>query len=216
MKCLVITVKDHKKSEESADRCIKSAKRFHVYPEKMYGADPSNVDSMMEYFEIPHDNFNNNSYSRIQNVKSCFVSHFMCWLWSVNYGESVFIMEHDAYMVAGIPTGLMFDDNICVSLGKPSYGKYKQPQVFGLNPLTSKQYFPGAHAYIVGCNAAKKLVDYARVNPNPADIYLNTRDFPWLQEYYPWPVEARDTFTTVQKREGCIAKHNYSEQYEII
>ena len=37
-----------------------------------------------------------------------------------------------------------------------------------------------------------------------------------LGEYYPWPVEARDSFTTIQKKEGCYAKHNYGETYDII
>ena len=45
---------------------------------------------------------------------------------------------------------------------------------------------------------------------------LNKNNFPWLQECYPWPVEADDSFTTIQKTEGCLAKHNYGESYEII
>jgi hypothetical protein len=40
--------------------------------------------------------------------------------------------------------------------------------------------------------------------------------FPWLEEYYPWPVEVKDSFTTIQKTEGCLAKHGYNETYEII
>jgi len=47
------------------------------------------------------------------------------------------------------------------------------------------------------------------------DIFLNLDWFPWLQEYYPWPVEARDNFTTIQNQTGCLAKHNYGEGYDI-
>ena len=50
----------------------------------------------------------------------------------------------------------------------------------------------------------------------PTDVYLNTQFFPWLQEYYPWIAEAKDHFTTIQKEKGCLAKHNYNENYEIL
>ena len=43
---------------------------------------------------------------------------------------------------------------------------------------------------------------------------MNT--FRWLEEFYPWPVESKDSFTTIQKTEGCLAKHGYGEAYEII
>jgi len=36
-----------------------------------------------------------------------------------------------------------------------------------------------------------------------------------LQEYWPWPVEAHDSFTTIQNENGCLAKHNYGETYGI-
>jgi GR25 family glycosyltransferase involved in LPS biosynthesis len=80
----------------------------------------------------------------------------------------------------------------------------------------SKRYFPGAHAYQVNPTGAQKLIDQARVYARPTDVFLNIDTFPWLQEYYPWPVEARDTFTTIQKTEGCLAKHNYNDSYKII
>ena len=47
-------------------------------------------------------------------------------------------------------------------------------------------------------------------------VYLNLDLFPWLQEYYPWPVRADDNFSTIQNKNGIIAKHNYSEGYKLI
>ena len=85
-----------------------------------------------------------------------------------------------------------------------------------MNPLTSKRYFPGAHAYRLRPTGAEKLIAQAKIYAQPTDIYLNVDTFPLLQEYYPWPVEARDTFTTIQKTKGCLAKHNYNETYKII
>ena len=49
----------------------------------------------------------------------------------------------------------------------------------------------------------------------PTDVFLNIETFPFLEEYYPWPVEVRETFTTIQRKEGCLAKHMYNENYII-
>jgi hypothetical protein len=65
-------------------------------------------------------------------------------------------------------------------------------------------------------DGAKLLVNQAKIMARPTDVYINIQTFPWIQEYYPWPVEARDSFTTIQKEEGCLAKHSYGETYEII
>ena len=56
----------------------------------------------------------------------------------------------------------------------------------------------------------------ALMGARPTDVYLNIDTFPFLQEYYPWPVEARDSFTTIQSEMGCKAKHNFNEKYEIV
>jgi GR25 family glycosyltransferase involved in LPS biosynthesis len=85
-----------------------------------------------------------------------------------------------------------------------------------VNQLVSKPYFPGAHAYMLKPAGAKAFIAKAHEKPLPTDIFINKVNFPWLEEYYPWPVEARDTFTTIQKVEGCLAKHNYNDDYKII
>ena len=50
----------------------------------------------------------------------------------------------------------------------------------------------------------------------PTDVYLNLDLFPFLEEYYPWPVEAQDSFSTIQNTNGCLAKHNYGEGYQLL
>ena len=45
--------------------------------------------------------------------------------------------------------------------------------------------------------------------------FLHLDRFNFLQEYY-CNTEARDNFTTIQNKCGCIAKHNYNENYENI
>ena len=51
---------------------------------------------------------------------------------------------------------------------------------------------------------------------SPTDLFLNKVDFPWIQEYYPWPIKADDSFTTIQKVAGSVAKHNYNKNFEIL
>jgi len=58
----------------------------------------------------------------------------------------------------------------------------------------------------------EKVQDYSR----PTDIYLNVLNFPWLEEYYPWPVRVDDSFTTIQETAGCRAKHNFKKGIELI
>ena len=89
------------------------------------------------------------------------------------------------------------------------------PRIMGWNGLVSKRYFPGAHAYMITPEGAKKLIEQAQKEALPTDVFLHIETFPWLQEYYPWPAEARDTFTTIQNKRGCTAKHNYKDGYEI-
>lgn len=76
--------------------------------------------------------------------------------------------------------------------------------------------FPGAHAYQVSWQAAEVLIKTAKSRAAPTDVFLNKNSFPFLQEYYPWPVVCADNFTTIQNERGCYAKHNFGETYEIL
>ena len=106
----------------------------------------------------------------------------------------------------------MFD---ILNLGKPSYGKFNTPSFLGYGALVSKPYFPGAHAYRITPNGAAQLINEAQLTAGPTDVYIHSNKFT-LGEYYPWVAEARDSFTTIQSTQGCYAKHNYGETYEII
>ena len=53
------------------------------------------------------------------------------------------------------------------------------------------------------------------IDAAPADVFINLNNFSWLQEYYPWVCMAVDSFTTIQKEDGILAKHNYKDGYEI-
>jgi len=213
MNSYVITILNNERSVQVAKRCIRSAAQHGVEVDFWKATTPNDfpIDKLIdEGVSIAglHE-----TYSRIANCAAAFHSHYSLWKHCVETKEEVMILEHDAVFVNDIPSEIYF--NKCISLGKPSYGKWNTPNTFGINPLTSKRYFPGAHAYIVKPIAAREFIDRAKVMARPTDVFLNVENFPWLQEYWPWPVEAHDSFTTIQNENGCLAKHNYGETYGI-
>jgi len=215
-KAFVITVKDNEKSEEAADRCIKSAVRFDLEVEKHYGYNAKDDVIAVAKQEgiLSIDRFRANEYSRFPNVLAAFLSHRSLWKKSHLEEQPVIIFEHDAVVVDAIPFNTPFKH--LVSLGKPSYGKFNIPSVIGLGPLKSKPYLPGAHAYMLKPSGANMLLRAAVQKAEPTDIFINMYNFPWLQEYYPWPVEVIDNFSTIQYIYGSYAKHSYDENYQIV
>jgi len=214
MKSFVITIQSNPKSVEAASRCIKSMPEHNVQmfdaitpndnPEKLFEEKGINPEGFIE------------KYSYLESCMSAFLSHHTLWEKCVQDNQEYQIFEHDAVAVNNIPLFINYDK--VISLGQPSYGKYNTPMHIGAGPLVSKRYFPGAHAYRLKPAGAKILIETAKTKGGPTDVYLNLIHFPWLEEYYPWPVAAKDYFTTIQKTEGCLAKHNWKggQNYEIV
>tara|TARA_Y100000593_G_C4288360_1_gene326849 strand:- start:787 stop:1428 length:642 start_codon:yes stop_codon:yes gene_type:complete len=213
MKYFVITILENEKSVEAAERCIESGKKFGYNIEKHRAFSPNNCDvyKVAKKLELPLFGFKE-IYSRLENCIAGFLSHHSTWLKCVEMNEPIVVFEHDAIIVGEIPEQSPYD---ILSLGKPSYGKYNTPMSLGSGPLVSKPYFPGAHGYRITPKGANTLMNEAKQTAGPTDVYIHTSKFT-LGEHYPWPVEARDYFTTIQRTEGCLAKHNYSENYEIL
>ena len=97
-----------------------------------------------------------------------------------------------------------------------SYGKWVTPSTLGVNKLVSKQYLPGAHAYRVKPEAAKVLLETAKTHAGPTDLFIRNELFDFVEEYYPWPVVVRESFSTIQNENGCQAKHGYGEGYRLL
>ena len=210
----VITIMGNPRSVEVAERCIASAEAQNIECHKWPATTPkNNLQKLFDREGLPGEGFVE-VYSRLENCMAAFFSHYRLWHHCVELNHEITIFEHDAVVVDHIPDFINFKG--CISLGKPSYGKHITPRTIGVNPLTSKRYFPGAHAYRITPSGANALIKRAKIAAKPTDVFLHMDIFPWLEELYPWPVEAKDTFTTIQKTEGCLAKHSYGETYEII
>jgi|TARA_R110001606_G_scaffold393675_3_gene563813 GR25 family glycosyltransferase involved in LPS biosynthesis len=214
MKHYVITIMDNKKSVSAADRCIRSGSSVGgVDIEKWTATTPrDDLDKIIADNKIIMTGFDE-VWSRSDNCRAAFLSHFSLWQESVRLNQEVTIFEHDAVCINNVNSTYAYSG--ALSLGAPSYGKFNTPTSLGVVPLQSKPYFPGAHAYRVKPRAAQMLIDHCRlVGAKPTDVFLDIRTFSFLQEYYPWPVEAKDTFTTIQNENGIKAKHNKVEIIE--
>ena len=213
MQAYVITIMDNERSVQAAERCIKSGERHGLKIEKFAAITPK--DNPQEIFRQRNINPGpfDEKYSRTLNCMAAFSSHYSLWEKCAFHNEPFIIFEHDAIVVQELPENVNFMH--VMTIGAPSYGKFRTPTTFGVGPLTQKDYFGGAHAYAVKPSGAWALMETAQSNPAPTDLFLNKNNFPWLQEYYPWVAEANDNFTTIQKTEGCLAKHLYNETYRI-
>lgn len=213
MKSYVITITTLPKSVEIANRCIESGKKFGIDIEVFSAITPKdNVHQLASQFGINTRAFDER-FSRRDNAIACFLSHYSLWKRCVELNEPIFILEHDAVIVNKIDMNIEFKG--VLSLGKPSYGKFTTPRN-GIGPLVSKDYLPGAHAYMIKPKAAEDLINRSKLKAIPTDVFIDRRTFSWIEEFYPWPVEVQDSFSTVQKLSGCIAKHSYKEGFGIL
>lgn len=157
-------------------------------------------------------------YSNTEAVIGNFVAQYRLWKQISRSPAPAIIMEHDAVVVAPIPP--IPSEFGLVNLGKPSFGKTPEPIIGerGLYPLFSRpNKLPGAHGYYVTPAFASQLVSAAkRKGAMPVDVFISPQRFAGIHEFYPWPIEAHDSFTTIQKERGCVSKHNYGEGYRIL
>jgi len=210
----VITIQDNQKSMEAANRCIKSAEKYGLHVEHHWATTPKDNPHLILHTKGIQPSFFHERYSRPENCMAAFLSHHALWEKSVKENETIVIFEHDAIVTGEVPVNAPFKG--VMTFSKPSYGKFNTPSKLGVDGLIQKKYFGGAHGYIVNPYGAKELIKKAKTHGGPTDIFMCLDNFPWLQEYYPWACMAVDTFTTIQNETGCLAKHNYNEQYKII
>jgi GR25 family glycosyltransferase involved in LPS biosynthesis len=215
MKFKVITILDNPQSVEVAERCIASGAKFGYEIGKFKAITPSDKPlDMLRSLGISEAGFHE-KYSFLERAVSAFLSHHALWEECAKENEPYVIFEHDAVVIDLLPIKHIQRCPL-LNLGKPSYGKFNIPPFLGANQLTSKRYMPGAHAYSILPSAAKYIIEAARHKAGPTDVFLHMDRFPWLEEFYPWPVEARDSFTTIQREAGCLAKHNYNPGYKLL
>lgn len=213
MKGYIVTLLDMERSVKVADRCIESCARFGVDARKFQAVPKEIVASelLREGLKVGRGD---EAHSDPNAILANFVSQFRIWREILTSGEAGIVFEHDAVMVAKMPD---VSFRHVMNIGKPSFGRFIEGKSPGVHPFFSKKggYFGGAHAYAVNPSGAQLLIEKAReIGANPCDLFLNLENFPWLDELYPWVAEAHDSFSTIQKKQGCIAKHRFGKGYD--
>ena len=217
MKSYVITIMDMPESVKAAQRCIDSMPEFNI---EMYPAitPKDNPEQMLKDKGMQSDWFlgiDQGKFSKMQRCMAAFLSHHRLWEKCRDTKEEIQIFEHDAVRVGNLPMHITYQG--LISLGAPSYGTFETPRQIGVIPLTSKRYLPGAHAYRINPEAAITIIEIAKEYAAATDVFLTKNWFPWIEEFYPWPVIAKDNFSTIQNEGGCIAKHGYNkETYKLL
>jgi GR25 family glycosyltransferase involved in LPS biosynthesis len=213
MKTFIITMVNNQRSVDAANQCLESCKKFGYDAEIFEAITPDDGPyGILEKEGLPKENILlEKSCSKLRPALCCFLSHYFLWKRAIELNETILCLEHDAIMVNKLAPRLKHS-GVC-NLGKPSYGYFIKAKKAGTYYLFSKpnNHFPGTHAVLVSPEGAKKLIKQAKVRVGALDLFLNKTDFPWLSEYYPWPVECDDSFTTIQNERGCLAKHNYEK-----
>lgn len=201
----IIRIKDNEHSVKAAQRCLKSLRDYYeVEIEECYFdaiTPKDNPQQILAKDRITNLNGFIEPYSRWDNVIAAFTSHYSIWKKILETGKPAFIFEHDAVITNALPMKVVkkpLDSSPnapykirfyehhslgdIVNIGAPSYGKFNTPANIGINPLTSKRYLPGAHAYYVTPRGAKQLIRGARENAGPTDTFINLKNFPDLQD----------------------------------
>ena len=212
MKGYVITIMDHPGSVACAERCIASGAE-HGFEMGMWPAvSRSAVDEYRRALDLPLGEWDQR-YSDPEAVLSNFCTQHQIWRYAARQQEPAAIFEHDAIIDAPLPDVPI---QRVLQIGRPSFGKFKTHRKPGVFTLFSKAggYFPGAHAYIVTPEGAELLLEGAQKHgAQPVDLFLSLKHFPWLQELSPWIAHVEETFSTIQTKTGCLAKHQFREGY---
>ncbi len=222
MKGYVVAIMSMPESVKIAERCVESGKQFNVDVE-MFPAvfkDVAMDELAKEGLVVATTNSEGKTlpnYNHIESDRGAvignFVSQYRVWHKIVDSGESGIVLEHDAVFVDVVPD--LTGKGDIINIGKPSYGGFKTKTESGVYPMFSKPggYIPGAHGYYITVEGAKQLIAKAKsLGASPCDLYLNNKIFPDIMELWPQVVEARDSFTTIQKELGCRAKHNFRKE----
>ncbi len=215
MKAYIVTLWNLPQSVEVAERASESAVKFGLEPVFWPGVWRDDAMAQLQAEGLQMGKFDE-SWSNTPAAMGNFVAQYRIWK-EISHGEPAVILEHDSVVVAPIP--VLAGRGDIVTLAKPSFGKLRNQREAGFYSLfSSGDKIPGAHGYYLTPTGAATLVSMAkRKGAIPVDKFICPQRF-HITEYYPWPIEAHDSFTTIQRVKGCLAKHNYGhgKDYQIL
>lgn len=190
-KAFVITMKGRSFSEELAEDCIASGKKFNIQIEKFNAVQLDDVEPTYKKFNLrpfPKLKFTRDA----KGVRGCFCSHYSLWQKCLELNEPIMILEHDALIIRPIPKDIINKFAELCNLDAYSrtttvYEKHLEKfDGYDVIPHSPKrptasgfQYFDkicikGLHAYIIKPQGAKALMEFTKSKGMlPADILVN-------------------------------------------
>ena len=213
MKAYIVYLPHLPQSVDVMMRAADSAAKFNMAPYAVSGVWRDQAREELRFANLKIGKFDE-SWSNTDAVIGNFVSQYRIWCEIAGSGHPAIIMEHDAVVIAPIPDVPVGID-IC-TFGKPSFGKYKASGDGFTIMSNLRDKIPGAHGYYLTPNGARMLAEKAHeIGALPVDKFISPQRFV-IAEYYPWPIEAHDSFTTIQHVKGCRSKHNWNGKYKIL
>lgn len=180
MKNYIVRVKNNSISEMHAHECIEQAKKFNINLEIFDGVNGLEYEFHLNKLKIvPRYKFKKGK----PGVFGCFLSHYYLWLDCVKANETFCIVEHDGWFIKPLPDDieehftdvLKLDDHDPYSksynnvLEKEKdlpqlFEKYYNPDAKFLEKNGTGNYIRGTYGYIIKPIAAKKLIEWIKIN----------------------------------------------------
>lgn len=179
MKFFIIRLKNNEISERYAEECVLQAKKFNVKVEYFDAINGIEYQQHLEKLKItPRYKFKKGR----AGVFGCFLSHYYLWQQCAKENLPYLILEHDGYFIRPLPEDILetFNDVLKLDNFDPYSKSYDQLMINTDGPIRVQKYYNdqakfleknqtgnymrGAYGYIIKPHAAKKLINWIKIN----------------------------------------------------
>ncbi len=177
-------------SKKIAESCIEQAKKFGINIIPFKGVHGYKSEDILKKFSLKQKYFFKGGR---RGVIGCFLSHYLLWLECIKFNKPYLILEHDGYFIRNLERGILdkFDDVLKLDNENPyndDYDnkvnesaefivkKYNNPNPKNTELNETGNYLKGAYSYIIKPKAAKKIVEWIKINGFlPADVQIGDK-----------------------------------------
>jgi GR25 family glycosyltransferase involved in LPS biosynthesis len=171
MKAFVMRKAGDELSENLADQCIESGKKFGIEIEKFDGI-YSDHNAILEREGL----FPNPSIiKKLRNgYTGCFLSHYLVWKKAIELNEPILVLEHDALLIRPLPENILSMFDTLLVLDRFSRDENYEELLVKDFPLTihkhektsevtgkmiNKTHIKGAHGVLIKPEGARQIIN---------------------------------------------------------
>ena len=177
-------------SKKIAESCIAQGRKFGINIIPFKGVHGYKSEDLLKKLSLKPKYFFKQGR---KGVIGCFLSHYLLWLECIKFNKPYLILEHDGYFIRNLERGILdkFDDVLKLDNENPysdDYDnkvnesadfiveKYNNPNTKNTELNETGNYLKGAYSYIIKPKAAKKIVEWIKINGFlPADIQIGNK-----------------------------------------